>query len=145
MIYELSPGIYTIKDISEAVYTMGDHKGTQQIESDDFSMKKIYIDSFWRNIWKIKVFEKPFFNTLLGFTLYWNYKSTKAIHVDFPGVYTSDKSLNLKTVDKTRLKCDVIDGSVVKVPRQPIFLSFVLDEPSGYKVFCEPDTILHKK
>ena len=26
--YELSPGIYTIKDISEAVYTMGDHEGT---------------------------------------------------------------------------------------------------------------------
>ena len=29
--YELSPGIYTNKDISEAVYTIGDHEGTLQI------------------------------------------------------------------------------------------------------------------
>ena len=38
--YELSPAIYTVKDISEIVYTMGDHAGTLQIEYDDFTMKK---------------------------------------------------------------------------------------------------------
>ena len=38
VVYELSPGTYTIKDISEAVYTMGDHEGTFQIEYD-ISMK----------------------------------------------------------------------------------------------------------
>ena len=37
--YELSPRIYTIKETSEAVYTMGDHEGTIQIEYDDISMK----------------------------------------------------------------------------------------------------------
>ena len=26
--YEITPGIYSIKDVSEAVYTMGDHEGT---------------------------------------------------------------------------------------------------------------------
>ena len=30
--YELSPGIYTIKDNSEAVYTMDDHEGILRIE-----------------------------------------------------------------------------------------------------------------
>ena len=30
--YQLSPGIYTIKDISEAVYTMSDQEGTLQKE-----------------------------------------------------------------------------------------------------------------
>ena len=26
--YDLSPGLYSYKDFSEAVYTMGDHEGT---------------------------------------------------------------------------------------------------------------------
>ena len=37
--YELIPGIYTIKDISETVYIMGDHEGSSKIENDDVSMK----------------------------------------------------------------------------------------------------------
>ena len=43
------------------------------------------------------------------------------------------------------MKCDVINGSVVDGVRQPILYSFVSDKPSGYKVFCEPETILYKK
>ena len=43
------------------------------------------------------------------------------------------------------MKCDAIDGSVVNCIRQPILFSFVLDKPSGYKVFCEPETIHYKK
>ena len=37
--YELSPGIYTIKDISEAVHPLGDHEGTIKIENDENTMK----------------------------------------------------------------------------------------------------------
>ena len=43
------------------------------------------------------------------------------------------------------MKCDVIDDSVVDGVRQPILYSFVFDKPSGYKVFCEPETIHYKK
>ena len=43
------------------------------------------------------------------------------------------------------MNCDVIDGSVVNGVRQPILYSFVSDKPSGYKVFCEPETIHYKK
>ena len=43
------------------------------------------------------------------------------------------------------MKCDAIDGSVVDGVRQPILYSFVLDKPSGYEVFCEPETIHYKK
>ena len=32
VIYEILPRVYTIKDIAEAVYNMGDHKWTPQIE-----------------------------------------------------------------------------------------------------------------
>ena len=48
-------------------------------------------------------------------------------------------------IDKTHLDCDVIDGSVLNGVRQPTFYSYFLDKPSGYKMFCEPETIHHKK
>ena len=38
--YELSPGIYTVKNSSQAVYTMGHHEGTLQIEYDDRRKKR---------------------------------------------------------------------------------------------------------
>ena len=63
-----------------------------------------------------------------------------------PGVYTSDKIiLKLNTRNKIHLKCDCIDGSFQKRSRQPILFSFVLDKPSGYKLFCEPETFHYKK
>ena len=37
--YDLLPGIYSIRDISEAVYTVRDYGGTLQIVYDDFTMK----------------------------------------------------------------------------------------------------------
>ena len=37
--YEIPPGIYTIKDLQEAVHPLGDHENTLQIEYDDISMK----------------------------------------------------------------------------------------------------------
>ena len=43
------------------------------------------------------------------------------------------------------MKCDCIDGSIQDGLRQSILFSFVLDKPSGYKVFCEPETIRYKK
>ena len=40
---------------------------------------------------------------------------------------------------------DVIFGCIQDENRQPILFNFVLDKPSGYKVFCEPETIHYKK
>ena len=37
--YEIPPGIYTIRDISEAVYTKSHNEGFLQIEYDDIGMK----------------------------------------------------------------------------------------------------------
>ena len=53
--------------------------------------------------------------------------------------------MNLNTINKIHSKCDVINGSVVDGVRQPKLYSFVLDKKPGYKVFCEPETILYKK
>ena len=77
---------------------------------------------------------KNLFITLLGFT-----------HADSPGVYTSDTILILGTINRIHLKCDVIDGSVVRRIREPILSSFTLDKPGSYKVYCDPEKIHYEK
>ena len=136
--YELDPGNYTIEDIQKAVYFLGDHEGTLQIEYDNSNKKvKLILPRFGSTFETLRFDKKSFFHTLLGFTPYWDYK---------PGDYTSDKIiLNLNTVNKIHLKCDIIDGSIQDGIRQPILFSFVLDKPSVYKVFCQPETIHYKK
>ena len=73
------------------------------------------------------------------------FHTNNANHADSPGVYTNDKNLNLTTMDKIHFKCDVIDGSVVNGKREPKFFSFLLIEPPGYGVFCDPETIHYKE
>ena len=149
--YEVTPGIYTIQDISHAVYTFGGHSEIIQIEYDDISMKtkvilKFVIDETGFGLGTLRFDEATFFHTLLRFTPYWDYKPTNSNDILIPGVYTSDKIiLNLNTINKNHLNCDCIDGSIQDGVRQPILFSFVLDKPAGFKVFCEPETIHYKK
>ena len=85
----------------------------------------------------IRFDEKSIFSTILGFTPGWDYKHYNQ--------YLSQKIVNLSSTNKIHLKCDCIDGSVVNGIREPILFSFVLDKPSGYKVFYQPETIHYKK
>ena len=140
--YQLSPGIYTIQDISDAIHTFSGHSDIIEIEYNDISMKtKIilkYKDSRENfGLGTLRFDKKSFFHSILGHDPYFDYK--------VPGVYTSDKILNLNTTNKIHLKCDCIDGSIQNGLRQPISYSFVLDKPSGYKKFSEPETIHYKK
>ena len=143
--YELTPGIYTIKDISDAIQTFSGHEGTIQLEYDDISMRATIVLKFKSKktmfaLGTLRFDKQSFFHTLLEFSPYWDYKPTNSSHVLISGVYPSDKSiLNLNTKDKIHLKCDCIDGSIQNGVRKPSLFSFVLDKPSGYKVFCEPD------
>ena len=43
------------------------------------------------------------------------------------------------------MKCVVIDGSIVNGLKQPFLFSFLLDKPTGYEVFCVPETIHYEK
>ena len=138
--YELEPGIYTFKDISEALFNIIQFEcpgpsNVIDIEYDDISMKsKLDIKA---GIIAIRFDEKSFFSTILGFTAGWDYKHYIK--------YISQKIVNLGSTNKIHLKCDIIDGSIVDGFRQPILYSFVLDKKPGYKVFCEPETIHYKK
>ena len=149
--YELAPGIYTIQDISDAIQTSSGHKEIIEIEYDDNSMKTKIILKFKNNkkglfaLGTLRFDDRSFFHTLLGFTHFWDYKPTNSNRDGIPGVYTSNEILYLSSTNKIHLKCDCIDGSIQDGLRQSILFSFVLDKPSGYKVFCEPETKHYKK
>ena len=138
--YELDPGIYTFKDISEALFNIlqFEYPGPSNvidIEFDDITKKtKLDVRS---GIIAIRFDEKSFFSTILGFTPGSDYKHYNK--------YTSQKLVNLGSTNKIHLKCDCIYGSVVNGLRQPILYSFVLDKLPGYKVFSEPETRHYKK
>ena len=146
--YDLDPGNYTIGDLQKAFYRLGGQEGTLQIEYDGLNkeVKLIFNAMLEERFGALRFDKKPFSHTLLKFEPYWDYKPTNSIHADSPDAYTSDKNiLNLHTMDKIHLKCDCIDGSIQDGLRQPILFSFELDKPSGYKVFCEPETIHYKR
>ena len=138
--YELEPGIYSYRDIAEAVFYILHPEYPQSgseilIRLDDVTRKtKLVVRS---GIIAIRFDEKSFFGTILGFTPGWDYKHYNQ--------YLSQKIVNLSSTNKIHLKCDCIDGSVVNGIREPILFSFVLDKPSGNKVFCQPETIHYKK
>ena len=106
------------------------------IDSDNFSL--ITRLRLGPQIVVLKFKKESIFNSILGFTPYWDYK-------DFGNEYYSEKNRNLTVIDKIQLKFDVFDGSVLNGVRQPKLYSFVLDKPSGFKVFREPETMNYKK
>ena len=138
--YELQPGKYNFKDISKTLFNIlkTEYPGPGNvidIEYDDITMKtKLVVKT---GIIAIRFDEKSFFSTVVDFTSGWDYKHYNEC--------TSQKTLNLGSTNKTHLKCDVIDGSVVNGLRQPILYSFILDKKPGYKVFSDPETIHYKK
>ena len=138
--YELNPGIYTFKDISEALFNIlqSEYPGPSNvidIEYDNITMKTNLVVN--NGIIAIRFDEKSFFSTVLGFTPGWDYNHYNK--------YISQKVVNLGSTNKIHLKCDCVDGRVVNGLRQPILYSFVLDKLPGYKVFSEPETIHYKK
>ena len=144
--YEKPPGFYSVKHNSENVYTTVDHEGTLKIEHDDINMRREPVFKQLGSSFSALGFdENSFLCTFLGFTPNSDCIPTNAIHADIPGVYTSDKILNLSTIDKIHYKYYVIDGSVVKRKPEPKRHSFVRVKLSAFKVFCEPETLHVKK
>ena len=61
------------------------------------------------------------------------------------GSYKSDRPIDITEINKNRLKCDCINGSIVLVIRELIFYSFALDQPPGSKLYKESRIKLFKK
>ena len=138
--YEIPLGFYTFKDSSEVLlrFLQSESEGylnAIDIEFDDITLKTKFV--LRPGIIFIKFDDKPFLSTVLGFTPGWDYKNYNE--------YISQKLENISNTKKIHLKCDFIDGSAVNGLRQPFLFSFVLEKPSVYKVFCEPETIHYEK
>ena len=94
--HEVQPGIYTFKDISEALLNILqiEYPGPSNvidIEYDDITMKTKLVVRY--GIIAIRFDEKSFFNTVLGFTPGWDYKRYNR--------YTSQKILYLGSTKNT--------------------------------------------
>ena len=128
--YESQPGMYTFKDISEALFNIlqTEYPVPSNVidnEYDDITMKtKLVVRA---GITAIAFDEKSFFCIVLGFTSGLDYKHYNK--------YISQKILNLGSTNKIHLQCDCIEASIQNGSRQPILFSFVLVKPSGYKMF----------
>ena len=60
--YETPPGVYPFKDISGAVYTMGDREVTLQIEYDEISVRtKLILTRFGGTFGTLRINENSFF------------------------------------------------------------------------------------
>ena len=118
--YELQPGIYIFKDISEALFNILQPEYPEPgnaivIEFDDFTRKtKLVVKS---GIIAIRFDEKSFFSTFFGFISGWDYKHYNK--------YISQKMVNLSSTNKIHFKCDVKDGSIQDGIQQPFLFSFV--------------------
>ena len=138
--YEISPGIDNFKNPSQALFNILQHEYPESssriaTEFDDINKKtKLVADS---GIIDVKFDEQSFFSTVLGFTSGSDYKHNNK--------YSSQTVVNSSSTNNKHLKCDCIDGSILDGCRQPILFSFVLDKLTGYKVFCEPETIHYKE
>ena len=108
--YQLTTGIYTMQDISDATKTFSGHEVTIELEYNDFTKRATIVLKFKDGKKKFALgtlrFDKQsFFHTLLGFSPYWDYKPNSSNQALNPGVYPSDKIiLNLNTIDKIYLK-----------------------------------------
>ena len=153
--YEIPPGTYTFKDLSEVLSRgfkkefelrklrpnhINDNSDSFIIESDNVTLLSKLFSRYEINL--LKFDKKSLFITVLVCLPFWDYKNPVETR-NF--VYYSEKNRKKSINDEIHLKCDVIDGSVLNGVRQPIFHSFVLDKPSPHKVFCEPGTIHYEK
>ena len=77
--YELTPGIYTIQDIFDAIQTFSGHQETIQLEYDDISMRTIIVLKF-KNEEKTFALGTLRFDKQSFFILYWGFHHIGIIH-----------------------------------------------------------------
>ena len=140
--YSLNPGIYEVVDLNNTLKYILPDIVKVTITIDDIRLKSNL------KINQTLIFtEKSFFYTTLGFTQSRSYPldDIDGFYQLIAGSYESDKPINITGIDKVHLKCDCIQGIIVKGVREPILYSFALSSPPGHKIIKEPRVKLFKK
>ena len=138
--YELQPGIYTFKDLSETFFNIlqSDYPGPSNvidIEFDDITRKSKLVEG--PGIKAIRFHEKSFVSSILGFASGWEYKH----YIE----YLSQKNINLSSTNKILLKCNVIVGSMLDGLRQPIIFALFYKNLEDIKCFANLNHLIIKK
>ena len=142
IVFSLDPGIYEIVDLKNTLkYILPDNVKIN-ITIDDIRLK-----SNLKTNPTLLFTKKYFFYTILGFTQSRSYplEDIEGFYQLIPGLYKSDKPINITGIDKIHLKCDCIQGSIIIGVRESILYSFALSSPPGYKIYKEPRIKLFKK
>ena len=137
----LDPGIYEVVDLENTLKYILPDLVEIYIKIDDIRLKSIL------KINQTLLFtEKSFFYTILGFTRshFYPLDDIGGFYQLIPGLYKSDKPINITGIDKIQLKCDCIQGSIVNGVREPILYSFALSSPPGHRIYKEPRLKLFK-
>ena len=140
--YSLDPGIYEVIDSNNTLKHILSDSVKVNITIDDIRLKSNL------KINQTLIFtERSFFYTILDFTQSRSYPldDIDSHYQIIAGSYKSDKPINITGIDKIHLKCDCIQGSIVKGIREPILYSFALSSPPGHKIYKEPRVKLFKK
>ena len=140
--FSLDPGIYEIVDLNDTLNHILHDNVKINITIDDIRLK-----SNSKTNQNLLFTEKSFFYTIPGFTQSRSYplEDIENFYQLIPGLYKSDKPINITGIDKIHLKCDCIQGSIVNGIREPILYSLASSHPPGHKIYKEPRIKLFKK
>ena len=80
--------------------------------------------------------DQRFFYNIMGFTRshFYPLYDIDGIYQLIAGSYKSDKPINITGLDKVHLKCDCIDGGIMKGTREPILYSFSTDHLPNHEI-----------
>ena len=140
--FSLDPGIYEIVDLNNTL----NHILPDNVKINN-TIDDIRLKSNSKTNQTLLFTEKTLFYTIPGFTQSRSYplEDIENYYELIPGLYKSDKPINITGIDKIHLKCDCIQGSIVNGIREPILYSFALSHPPGHKIYEEPRVKLFKK
>ena len=129
--YSSNPNTYEINDITTTLKHFLPNNVKANFTTDVIRLKSnLHIIQSLLNILFNK---KSFFYTRLGFIqipsgVLGGFESFIWLN---PGSLKSHKPANITGIDKVRLKCDCVNGSIVNGIREPILYRFALDKPPG--------------
>ena len=140
--YSLTPGIFEVIDLNNTLKRILPDNVKVNVTIDDVRLKSNL------KINQTLIFtEKSLFYTILGFTGSHSYPldDIDGFYQLVSGSYKSHRPTNISGIDKSQLKCDSIQGSIVSGIQEPILYSFALTSPPGHKIYKEPRVKLFKK
>ena len=108
--FSLDPGIYEIVDLNNTLkYILPDNVKI------NITIVDIRLKSNLKTNQTLLFTKKSFFYTILGFTQSRSYplEDIEGFYQLIPGLYKSDKPINITGIDKIHLKTDCIQGSIV--------------------------------